>query len=435
MLEVEQFRARRLKLMQNMGQGVALIPTAPEVVRNRDSHYPYRFDSYFYYLTGFREPESVLLLIAGEQPKSVLFCRDKDMEREIWDGFRHGPAGALAEFGFDEAYSISRLDELVPRFLASQPQLFYSLGADAGWDVRVTQWLNQLRAQGRSGVGAPSEIVDVRALADEMRLFKSDHELASMRRAAQISAGAHLRAMQATRPGMMEYEVEAELLHEFYRHGSPSPAYSSIVAGGANACVLHYIANNAQLRNGDLLLIDAGCELDGYASDITRSFPVNGKYSAAQKDLYELVLAAQAAAIARIRPGNHWNQPHEAALDVLIRGFIDFGLCKGSPESVLESGDYRRFYMHRTGHWLGLDVHDAGEYKDKQGNWRLLEPGMTLTVEPGCYVRPADDVPEHFWNIGIRIEDDALVTTGGCEVITATAPKTVAEIESTMALA
>ncbi|HEY8119086.1 MAG TPA: aminopeptidase P N-terminal domain-containing protein [Methylophilaceae bacterium] len=433
MFELEQFRARRHQLMKSMGQGVAVILTAPETIRNRDSHYPYRFDSYFYYLTGFQEPESILLLIAGEKPKSVLFCRDKDMEREIWDGFRHGPVGALAEFGFDEAYSISQLDELVPKFLASQPQLFYSLGADTVWDTRVTQWVNQLRAQGRNGISAPSEIVDVRALIDEMRLFKSDYELASMRRAAEISAGAHHRAMKVTSPGMMEYEVEAELLHEFYRHGSSSPAYTSIVAGGVNACVLHYVANNSQLKDGDLLLIDAGCELDGYASDITRTFPVNGKFSGAQKDLYELVLAAQAAAINKIRPGSHWNQPHEAALDVLIRGFIDFGMCKGSPESVLESGDYRRFYMHRTGHWLGLDVHDAGEYKDKQGAWRLLQPGMTLTVEPGCYVRPADDVPEHFWNIGIRIEDDALVTANGCDIITKAAPKTVADIQAVMA--
>lgn len=432
MFEVEQFRARRLRLIESMSSGAALIPTAPEATRNRDSHYPYRFDSYFYYLTGFQEPESMLLLIAGGQPKSVLFCRDKDMEREIWDGFRHGPAGALNEFGFDEAYSISQLDEMVPKLLANQAQLYYSLGADAAWDARVTHWLNQLRAQGRSGVSAPSEIVDIRALVDEMRLFKSNYELDIMRRAAEISAGAHKRAMQITRPHMREYEVEAELLHEFYRNGSQAPAYTSIVAGGANACVLHYVANNARLNNGDLLLIDAGCELNGYASDITRTFPVNGKFGAAQKDLYELVLASQAAAIEKIRPGSHWNEPHEAALDVLIRGFIDFGLCKGSPESVLESGDYRRFYMHRTGHWLGLDVHDAGEYK-RDGEWRALEPGMTLTVEPGCYVRPAENVPEHFWNIGIRIEDDALVTTSGCEIITAAAPKSVADIEALMA--
>lgn len=432
MFEAGQFKARRLALMQSMGSGVAIIPTAPEVIRNRDSHYPYRFDSYFYYLTGFREPESVLLLIAGTEPKSILFCRDKDMEREIWDGFRHGPAGALAEFGFDEAYSISQLDELVPRIIANQQKLFYSLGADAAWDARVTQWLNQLREQSRSGVSAPSEMVDVRSLADEMRLFKSDHEIDIMRRAANISAEAHKHAMQIARPNMMEYEIEAEFLREFYRQGVHAPAYTPIVAGGANACTLHYNANNAQLKDGDLLLIDAGCELDGYASDITRTFPVNGQFSAAQKDLYELVLTAQAAAIDKIRPGSHWNQPHEAALDVLIRGFIDFGLCKGSPESVLESGDYRRFYMHRTGHWLGLDVHDAGEYK-RDGDWRMLEPGMTLTVEPGCYVRPGENVPEHFWNIGIRIEDDALVTVKGCEIMTAAAPKTVSEIETAMA--
>ncbi|HEU4708059.1 MAG TPA: M24B family metallopeptidase, partial [Methylophilaceae bacterium] len=257
-------------------------------------------------------------------------------------------------------------------------------------------------------------------------------EIDTMRRAANISAAAHRRAMQKARPGMMEYELEAELLHEFYRNGSRSPAYTSIVAGGLNACVLHYIENDAQLRDGDLVLIDAGCELEGYASDITRTFPVNGKFSAAQRDLYELVLAAQAAAIEQIRPGSHWNAPHEAALQVLAQGFVDFGLCKGNPASVLESGDYRRFYMHRTGHWLGLDVHDAGEYKLPDGSWRLLEPGMTLTVEPGCYVRPGDDIPEHFWNIGIRIEDDVLVTPQGCDILTADAPKTVADIETLM---
>lgn len=440
MFKVEEYRARRqqlMQLMQHMGSGVAMIPTAAEAVRNRDSHYPYRFDSYFYYLTGFREPEAVLLLIAGEQPKSILFCRDKNMEREIWDGFRYGPTGARVEFGFDEAYSISQLDELAPEFLADQPRLFYSLGSDTSWDARVSGWLNQLRERGRSGVSAPEEFADVRVPLDEMRLYKSGYEQDIMRKAARITAGAHARAMQVTRPGMMEYEVEAELLHEFYRHGSQAPAYTSIVAGGGNACVLHYIANNARLKDGDLLLIDAGCELDGYASDITRTFPVNGRFSAAQKDIYELVLAAQTAAIARVRPGCHWNEPHEAALEVLIQGFLDLGLCRGSRESVLESGDYRRFYMHRTGHWLGLDVHDAGQYKysarhERNGEWRQLEPGMVLTVEPGCYVRPAEDVPEHFWNIGIRIEDDALVTADGCEIITAAAPKTVEDIEALM---
>lgn len=431
--QLKEFQQRRAKLLANMGDGIAIIPTAQEVIRNRDSHYPYRFDSYFYYLTGFKEPEALLVLIAGKESKSILFCRDKDMEREIWDGFRYGAEAAKAEFGFDEAYSFKQLDEMLPKLLGNQAKLFYSLGADASWDARVTGWLNQVKAQSRAGISAPDEMVDVRKLVDEMRLYKSSYEIDVMRRSASIAAAAHLRAMQKVRAGKIEYEIEAEFLHEFYRKGAQAPAYTSIVAGGANACTLHYNANNCELKNGDLLLIDAGCELDGYASDITRTFPVNGKFSGAQKEVYELVLAAQAAAIAKVNVNNLWNSPHEAALDVLAQGFIDLKLCKGSKESVIESGDYKQFYMHRTGHWLGLDVHDAGEYKDKAGNWRRLEAGMMLTVEPGCYIRPADNVPEHFWNIGIRIEDDALVTPNGCEIITKDAPKTVAEIESVMA--
>ena len=432
MTNTAPFSRRRQSLLAQLGQGVAVIPTAPEAIRNRDAHYPYRFDSYFYYLTGFAEPEAVLVLMGGEQPKSILFCRDKDLEREIWDGFRHGPEGARETFGFDEAYSISRLDELVPQLLANRSRLYFSLGADVQWDARVTGWINQVRNQARAGVAAPNELVDIRGLLDEMRLFKTEDELATMRKAAEISAKAHRRAMRAAQPGVAEYEIEAELLHEFRRQGAQAPAYTSIVASGANACVLHYVANDARLRDGELLLIDAGCELDGYASDITRTFPVNGKFSGPQRDLYELVLAAQHAAVEAVRSGNHWNAPHEAALNVLARGFIDFGLCKGSVEGVLESGEYRRFYMHRTGHWLGLDVHDTGEYK-RNGEWRPLEPGMVLTVEPGCYVRPAEDVPEHYWNIGIRIEDDAVVTQGECEIITAGAPKSVADIEALMA--
>ena len=427
-----EFSQRRYQLMTEMVEGVAIVPTSPELIRNRDSHYPFRFDSYFYYLSGFKEPESVLFLIAGPQAKTILFCRDKDMEREIWDGFRYGPAAAVNEFGIDVAYSMSQLDEIAPQLMANQSKIFYSLGADPAWDTRVTGWINQLRSQARTGVSVSDSILDVRKLLDEMRLYKSEAEVAVMRRSANIAAAAHQRAMQFTRPGMMEYEIEAEFLHEFYRHGSQAPAYTSIVAGGANACTLHYNANDAKLRDGDLLLIDAGCELDGYASDITRTFPVSGKFSAPQKDLYELVLASQAAAINKVAPNSHWNAPHEAALDVLIRGFIDLGLCKGSPDEVLEKGSYRQFYMHRTGHWLGLDVHDAGEYKNQQGEWRMLEPGMTLTVEPGCYVRPAEGVPEHFWNIGIRIEDDVLVTPEGCEVLTSAAVKSVADIESLM---
>jgi Xaa-Pro aminopeptidase len=315
--------------------------------------------------------------------------------------------------------------------------LFYSLGADASWDTRVAKWLTQLREGARSGVTAPEAVVDVRKAIDKMRLVKSPFEVKLMQKSAQIAAAAHNRAMKylgvkKSKRKKMEYEVEAEFLHEFYRKGAQAPAYTSIVAGGANACTLHYNANNSQLNEGDLLLIDAGCELDGYASDITRTFPVNGTFSAVQKDVYELVLAAQMAAIEKVNTQNHWNAPHEAALDVLVQGLIDFGLCKGSKEAVIEKGSYRQFYMHRTGHWLGLDVHDAGEYKTKNGDWRMLEAGNALTVEPGCYIRPADNVPEAFWNIGIRIEDDVLVTQAGHEVLTKDAIKTVADIEALM---
>ena len=418
--------------MALMQSGIAVIPTAAEVTRNRDSHYPYRFDSYFYYLTGFKEPEAVLVLMAGDQPKSILFCRDKDLEREIWDGFRHGPAAAKVTFAFDETYSIAQIDEVLPKLLANQSALYYSLGADAGWDSKLTSMLNQLRTQGRAGIQAPASVVDVRQHIDRMRLVKSASELDTMRQSAAIAASAHNRAMQKVVPGKWEYEIEAEFLHEFYRKGAQAPAYNSIVAGGANACTLHYNFNNAPLKDGDLLLIDAGCELDGYASDITRTFPINGRFSGPQKDLYELVLAAQAAAMAKVNPDNHWNAPHEAAVEVLVDGFIHYGLCQGSRDAVIESGSFRQFYMHRTGHWLGLDVHDAGEYKTASGDWVMLQPGNVLTVEPGCYVRPADNVPEAYWNIGIRIEDDVLVTANGHENLTLAAVKNVDDIEALM---
>jgi Xaa-Pro aminopeptidase len=447
MFDLKEFQQRRKSLLASMDAGIAIIPTAPEAIRNRDSHYPYRFDSYFYYLTGFTEPESLLVLIAGKEPKSILFCRDKDMEREIWDGFRFGPAAAKTEFGFDETYSINQIDEVLPKLIANQAKLFYSLGADATWDARVTGWLNKVKDLARTGVSAPQSMVDIRQLIDTQRLVKSPYEQSTMRLSGNIAAEAHNRAMRFVAKNFVkqnlkenlkenllkENQVEAEFLHEFYRNGAQSPAYTSIVAGGANACTLHYNANNCVLNDGDLLLIDAGCELDGYASDITRTFPVNGKFSAPQRDLYELVLQAQLAAIDAAKSKNHWNAPHEAALNVLIQGFIDFKLCKGSFDEVLENQSFRQFYMHRTGHWLGLDVHDAGEYKDKAGNWSLLEAGNTLTVEPGCYVRPADNVPKHFWNIGIRIEDDVLITKTGNEVLTKNAVKTVVEIEALMA--
>lgn len=413
---------------------MAIIPTAAERLRNRDAHYPYRFDSYFYYLTGFKEPEAVLVIVAASETeplRQLLFCREKDAEREIWDGFRYGPALAKETFGFDEAHAITQLDEMLPKLLTDQTIVYSAVGHNAAWDRRIAGWINAVRTQSRSGVTAPHEISDYRTLVDEMRLIKDGHEQAIMRRAAEISAQAHCHAMRATKPGKFEYEIEAELLYTFHRHGAQSPAYTSIVAGGANACILHYIENNRRLNDGDLLLIDAGCELDGYAADITRTFPVGGRFSSAQKDIYTLVLAAQQAAIDNARPGNSWNDPHQAALQVLAQGFIDLNLCQGSVDSVLESEDYKRFYMHRTGHWLGMDVHDVGEYK-QQGEWRALQPGMTLTVEPGCYIRKADNVPRHFWNIGVRIEDDVLITTEGNEILTAAVPKAVTEIEELM---
>ena len=431
-IDIEVFQRRRARLAKEMGGGVAIIPTAPERVRNRDSHFPYRFDSYFYYLTGFREPEAVLVIVAGEPPRSVLFCRERNAEREVWDGFRHGPDGARADFGFDEAHPVARLDELLPGLLADCGSVYCHLGADAGWDARVVGWLNQVRAEARRGVAAPTELRDVHALLDEMRLYKDESELALMRRSATIAAAAHRRAMRAARPGRGEFEIEAELLHEFRRQGAQGPSYTPIVAAGEHACVLHYVSNDGMLDDGALLLIDAGCELDGYASDVTRTFPVNGRYSGPQRAVYEMVLAAQAAALAQVRPGNAWDAPHTAAVRTLAQGMIDIGLLAGSLDEVVERETFRQFYMHRTGHWLGLDVHDAGDYK-RGGAWRKLEPGMVLTVEPGCYIRAAAGVPGEFAGIGIRIEDDVLVTDGGHEVLTHEAPKTIAEIEALMA--
>jgi Xaa-Pro aminopeptidase len=425
------YAQRRARLLKSMQRGIAIIPTAPEVARNADTQYGYRHDSNFYYLSGFTEPEAVLVLIAGDEPQSILFCREKNLEREIWDGHRFGPDAAQEKFGFDAAYPIAQLDEKLAELMGNQPALFYPLGFDTAWDQRILGLRGTVQEKIRSGIRAPDEIRDVRGLLNEMRLFKDTHELDIMRRAAAISTRAHERAMRFTRPGQFEYQVEAELLHEFCSHGARHPAYTSIVAGGANACVLHYVGNNAKLRDVDLLLIDAGCELDGYASDITRTFPVSGKFSAEQKDVYEIVLAAQTAAIAAAKPGQTWNAPHNAALRVLAQGFIDLKLCRGSVDDVLESESYKQFYMHRTGHWLGMDVHDVGDYKI--GNdWRPLQPGMVLTVEPGCYIRPADNVPMALWNIGIRIEDDVVITAQGNEVLTEAAPKTVADIEELM---
>ena len=437
------FSARRARLCAQMPPGaVAIVPTAPEVPRNSDSDYQYRHDSYFYYLTGFTEPDSVLVLVAaiGATPaQAILFCRQKNAEREVWDGFRHGPDGAKASFGLDSAFPIEELDTEMARLLGNAPAAYYALGHSAALDLQMKTWLASVRRQARSGVTAPTVAHDLLTLLDEMRLFKDDGEQALMLRAATISGQAHARAMRASRPGMFEYEIEAELLHEFRRNGAQAPAYTPIVAAGANACVLHYNVNNAQSRDGDLILIDAGCELDSYAADITRTYPVNGRFSGPQKTLYELVLAAQAAALDQVRPGTIYTAIHDAAVRVLAQGMLDTGLLDknkfGNVDDVIAERAHQQFYMHGTGHWLGLDVHDTGAYRDvgaADKPSRALAAGMVLTVEPGIYVRPAVGVPEQFWNIGIRIEDDVLVTAGGHSILSDCAPKTVAAIEQTM---
>ena len=448
-------RAQLARRIADAGGGVALVPTAPERMRNRDADYPYRHDSYFYYLSGFTEPASLLVLEvdADGSSRSTLLCRPKDPEREIWDGVRFGPDGAREVFGVDAAASIEDVDALLPRMLLDRGAVWWPFGVHEGLEARLEAWLRAVRAQARAGHHAPTVQRDLCAALDEMRLFKDEYELQVMRRAADISSEAHRRAMRAAGVGapaeLREYHLEAELLHAFRRDGAQAPAYGSIVAAGANACILHYRAGNALLRRGSLCLIDAGCELDGYASDITRTFPVGGRFSGPQRELYEIVLESQRAAIEATRAGARFTDPHEAALRVLAQGLLDTGLIARSAapdvDAVLQTGAYRRFYMHRTSHWLGMDVHDCGEYSEPgeaprslaDGTSlpaaRVLRPGMVLTIEPGLYVRAAADLPEAYHDIGIRIEDDVLVRAqGDCEVLTAQAPKTVAYIEQVM---
>ncbi|SDM22965.1 Xaa-Pro aminopeptidase [Janthinobacterium sp. OK676] len=434
------YAARRAALLAQMLPGsVAILATAPEVPRNSDCDYPYRHDSYFYYLSGFTEPDSAVALVAASATapaRAILFCRAKNTEREIWDGFRHGPEAARASFGFDSAFPIEELDVEMTRLLADAPAIYHALGGSL--DAQVKVWRNNVRQKARSGVTAPAIAHDIHGMLDAMRLLKDTEEQNLMRRAAAISSAAHVRAMRATRPGMHEYALEAELLYEFRRSGAQFPAYSSIVAGGGNACILHYSANNAVLQDGELVLIDAGCELDGYASDITRTWPVNGRFSGPQRALYELVLAAQQASLDMVRPGLPHSAIHEAAVQVLAQGMLDLGLLdrqkSGGAQDVIADKAYVPFYMHGTSHWLGMDVHDVGAYRDTDAPgkpWRALEAGMVLTVEPGIYVRPGAGVPEQFWHTGIRIEDDVLVTPQGHEIFS-TAPKSVAEIEQLM---
>ena len=427
------YQRRRRELMQLMGGGVAVFPTAPEATRNSDVLYPFRPDSDFYYLTHFPEPAAVAVLVPGRpQGEFILFCRERDPEKETWDGRRRGLEGAVQVYGAADAFPIDDIAEILPGLLEDQDRIYCNMGRYLDFDNRLLQWVNEIRTKVRTGISAPGGIIDVGHVLHELRLVKRKEEIQTMKHAARVSASAHCRAMRACRPDKNEFEIESELEYEFRKGGAHSPAYPSIVAGGANACILHYTDNCDRLQDGELLLIDAGAEIDCYASDITRTFPINGRYSGEQRALYDVVLLAQEAAIDQILPGTTWNRPHEAAVRVLTEGLVDLGLLVGPIDALIENQGYQRFYMHRTGHWLGMDVHDVGDYK-VGGEWRVLEPGMTLTVEPGLYVTPTDDVDTRWHNIGIRIEDDVLVTRKGCEILTTDVPKRPEEIEALMA--
>jgi len=430
----DEFARRRKQLMRMMGKGgIAILPAAAEKQRNSDVHYNYRPDSDFHYLTGFDEPEAVAVLVPGrEQAEYILFVRDRDPLRETWDGRRAGPEGATRDYGADDAFPIGDIDDILPGLMEQCSRVYYTMGVHAEFDHHVVSWVNTLRSQAKHGLHTPQEFVALDHLLHDMRLYKSRNELALMRHAAQITVGAHIRAMKSTRPGMHEYQVMAEVLHEFHSNGGDI-AYHPIVGGGANGCVLHYRENADPLHDGDLLLIDAGCEYRYYASDVTRTFPVNGRFTPEQRAVYEVVLEAQEAAFAAIRPGNHWNEPHDAAVRAITQGLVRIGLLEGRVASLVKEEAYKKFYMHRTGHWLGMDVHDVGDYK-VGSEWRVLEPGMVMTVEPGIYI-PAGTkgVPKRWWNIGVRIEDDVAVTADGCEILTAGLPRTPSEIERLMA--
>ncbi len=436
LIPVKEFNERRRRLMERMASdSIAILPAAPERVRNRDVLHPFRQDSDFHYLTGFGEPEAVLVLIPGrEHGESVLFCKERNPEKELWDGFLAGPEGAIETFGLDDAFPISDIDDILPGMIEGRSRVYYPLGKDHNFDAKVMDWVKVIRSKVRSGAHPPGEFVALEHLLHDLRLYKSAAEIKVMARAGEISCEAHKRAMKRARKGGYEYNLEAELIHTFMDNGARSTAYPSIVGGGQNACILHYIENGAPLKEGDLVLIDAGCELDCYASDITRTFPVSGKFSDEQRALYEVVLAAQYAAIDEVRPGNHWDHPHQAALKVLTQGLIDLGLLKNTTvEQAIDDQAFKPFFMHRTGHWLGMDVHDVGDYKVGDA-WRQLEPGMALTVEPGLYVAPDNtDVDEKWRGIGIRIEDDVVVTKEGCRVLTDAAPKSIPDIEALMA--
>jgi Xaa-Pro aminopeptidase len=425
-----EFSRRRRALMRMMGKGgIAILPAAPVRLRNRDVDYAYRQDSDFFYLSGLAEPEALVVLIPGRaEGECVIFCRPANPEREMWDGKRVSPEGALRELGADSAFSIEDIDDELPRLIEQCERVYYTMGVYPEFDTRLIGWVADMRTRSRGGTHTPDEIIALDHLLHDLRLYKSRSEISAMRKSAQIAVKAHQRAMRACQPGMYEYEVEAEYLYEFRRNGVDC-SYQPIVGGGKNACVLHYIENDQVLEDGDLVLADVGCEYSYYASDITRTWPVNGRFSNAQRDVYEIVLEAHDAAIKKVAPGNHWNDPHDAALKVISKGLIGLGLLKGRLQSVIKSGSYRKFFMHRTGHWLGMDVHDVGDYK-VANHWRLLEPGMVLTIEPGIYITPAAGVAKKWHNIGVRIEDDVLVTADGHDVLTAALPIRPDEIEA-----
>ena len=429
-----EFARRRKNLMGMMDKHtIAIIPGAREVTRSRDTEYPFRQNSDLFYLTGFEEPDAVLVLVPGRrQGQVVLFCRERDPDMELWNGYRLGPEGAVAYLGVDDAFPIDDLDEILPGLIEGTQRIYYSMGHDDVFDQRVMGWVNQIRKLVRTGAAPPADFTDLAFLLHEQRLIKSAAEVRVMRKAGEISAAAHVRAMQECQPGRYEYHLEAAIQHTFAEHGARFPAYNSIVGSGANACVLHYTENASKMRAGDLVLIDAGCEYQGYAADITRTFPVSGQFSTEQRAIYDVVLEAQRAAIAKVRPGNTWNQPHDATVRVITRGLIKLGLLRGKERELIKAEAYRDFYMHRAGHWLGLDVHDVGEYR-VDGRWRQLEPGMVLTIEPGIYIA-ADNtkVPKRWRGIGVRIEDDVVVTEQGCDVLTGDVPKRADEIEALM---